>query len=150
MALTEQIQADLKAAMKARDAATTSALRGLLAELKTASVAEGAAGEVSQADAIDLLSKEAKKRQESIDAYERAGRQDLAERERFELEVVRRYLPSQLDETELGAIVDEAIAETGASEPSELGQVMSAVMPRVKGRADGKRVNEMVRERLGG
>lgn len=149
MALTDRIQSDLTAAMKARDTATTTVLRALVAAVKNARVAEGAAGEVTDEQAVELLTKEAKKRSESIEAYEQAGRDDLAEKERLELEVIRRYLPDQLDDDELAALVDEAIADTGASDPGDLGRVMSAVMPKVKGRADGKAVNAMVRDRLG-
>lgn len=148
MTVTERIQSDLTRAMKARDRERTSVLRGLVSAFKTASVAEHATGELSDQEAMDILAKEAKKRQESIDAYEQAGRDDLVQRERFELEVIRGYLPEQLGEQELAALVDEAIAETGAQGPDDLGRVMSTVMPKVKGRADGKQVNEMVRERL--
>jgi uncharacterized protein len=149
MALTDQIQSDLTAAMKARDKATTTVLRAIVAAVKNARVAEGAAGEVDDEQAVELLAKEAKKRQEAIDAAEQAGRDELAAAERAELEVIRRYLPEGLSDEELAAVVDEAIAEIGASGPSDFGTVMGTVMPKVKGRADGKQVNAMVRERLG-
>lgn len=149
MSITERVQSDLTKAMKAKDRATTSALRGLVSAFKTASVAEGATGELSDEQATDVLAKQAKQRQESIDAYEQAGRDDLVEKERFELDVIRRYLPEQLDENQLAGLVDEAITETGAQGPDDFGRVMSTVMPKVKGRADGKQVNQLVRERLG-
>lgn len=149
MSITERVQSDLTKAMKARDRDTTSVLRGLVAAFKTASVAEDATGELSDEQATDVLAKQAKQRQESIDAYEEAGRDDLVEKERFELDVIRRYLPEQLDENQLAELVDEAIAETGAQGAGDFGRVMSTVMPKVKGRADGKQVNAMVRERLG-
>lgn len=149
MALTEQIQSDLTAAMKARDRETTAALRGVVAAIKNARVAEGQSGDLTDEQTVELLSREAKKRLEAAEAYEDAGRTEQAATERRELAVIRAYLPAQLDEEELRALVDEAIAETGAQDASDLGQVMSAVMPQVKGRADGKQVNAMVRARLG-
>lgn len=149
MALTDQIQSDLTAAMKARDRERTAALRGVVAAIKNARVAAGQSGDLSDEQTIELLNREAKKRVEAAEAYEAAGRDEQAATERRELEVIRAYLPAQLDEQELRTLVDEAIAETGAADPSDLGQVMSAVMPRVKGRADGKQVNALVREQLG-
>ncbi len=148
MALAEQIQADLTAAMKARDTETVKTLRLVVAAIRNARVAEGHSGDVTDEETLELLAREAKRRSEAAEAYDKAGRTELAEAERAELEVIRRYLPAQLSDEELGAIVAEVIAETGASGPGDLGKVMSAVMPRVKGRADGKRVNAAVRERL--
>jgi uncharacterized protein YqeY len=148
MALPDRIQADLTAAMKSRDRETASALRLVLAEIRNLRVAEGHRGEVTDEETVGLLTREAKKRTEAAETYEAAGRADLAAGERRLLEVVRRYLPEQLGAEELGALVDEAIAEAGASGPGDLGRVMSAVMPKVRGRADGKQVNALVRERL--
>lgn len=150
MALSEQLQADLTAAMKARDTETVGTLRMVVAAVKNARVASGQSGEVSDEQVMELLTREAKKRGEAAEAYEAAGRGELAEKERAELEIIRRYLPEQLDEDTLRGLVDEAIAETGAQGPADLGKVMSAVMPKVKGRADGKAVNAMVRQRLTG
>ncbi|HVM19857.1 MAG TPA: GatB/YqeY domain-containing protein [Egibacteraceae bacterium] len=150
MALSEQIQADLTAAMKARDAETVGTLRMVVAAIKNARVAAGQSGDVTDEQVLELLTREAKKRTEAAEAYDEAGRTELAEKERRELEVIRAYLPEQLDEATLQQVVDEAIAETGATSPSDLGRVMSAVMPKVKGRADGKAVNAMVRQRLTG
>lgn len=149
MSLNEQIQTDLREAMKARDTGTVAALRMVLAACTNARVAEGSTGELSDEDALDVLARQAKQRAEAAEAYEEAGRDELAAKERAELEVIRRYLPEQLGEEELRAIVDEAVSSTGAEGPGDLGSVMSAVMPRVKGRADGKQVNTLVRERLG-
>lgn len=149
MALTEQIQSDLTAAMKARDRETTTALRSVVAAIRNARVATEQSGDLSDEQTLDLLSREAKKRVEAAEAYEEAGREEQAATERRELEIIRAYLPAPLEESELRAIVDEAIADTGATEPSDMGPVMSAVMPKVKGRADGKQVNALVRERLG-
>lgn len=148
MALADQLQSDLRTAMKARDTESVATLRMLVAAVKTARVAAGHSGEVTDAETTDLLTREAKKRMEAADAYDSAGRPELAERERRELEVIRRYLPEQLSESELRTAVDAAIAATGATGVTDLGKVMSAVMPKVKGRADGRLVNQMVRERL--
>lgn len=148
MALSEQLQADLTAAMKARDTETVGTLRMVVAAVKNARVAAGQSGEVSDEQVMELLTREAKKRGEAAEAYEAAGRGELAEKERAELEIIRRYLPEQLDEDTLRGLVDEAIAEAGAQGPADLGKVMSAVMPKLKGRADGKVVNAIVRERL--
>lgn len=149
MALSDDIQADLTTAMKARDAERVATLRMVVAAIRTARVAAGSAGEVSDAQTLELLAKEAKSRTEAAEVYAEAGRAELADKERRELEVIRGYLPAQLDDAELQSVVDAAIADTGAVGPADLGRVMSAVMPQVKGRADGKAVNAMVRQRLG-
>lgn len=150
MALSAQIQSDLVTAMKARDAETVATLRMILAAIKNARVAEGHSGEVTDQETLDLLAREAKKRTEAATAYDQAGRDDLAAKERRELEIIRGYLPTQLGENELRGLVDETIIATGASGPSDLGRVMGALMPKVKGRADGRQVNTIVRARLGG
>lgn len=148
MQLAQQIETDLRASMRARDAETTATLRMVLAAMKNARVEAGRSGDLTDDEMIDLLSREAKRRSEAARAYDEAGRSELAEKERRELEILRRYLPRELGDDELAAIVDEAIAETGASGPGGIGQVMGTVMPRVKGQADGKRVSTVVRERL--
>jgi uncharacterized protein YqeY len=150
MALAEQLQADLTAAMKARDTETVATLRMVIAGVKNLRVAEGRSGDVTDAEVLDLLTKQAKQRTEAAESYEQAGRDELAAKERRELEIIRRYLPEQLSEDQLAAIVDETIVDTGASGPGDIGKVMGAVMPKVKGRADGKQVNALVRERLAG
>ena len=149
MTLAEQIQSDLTTAMKARDTETVATLRLVIAAIKNARVAEGHTGEVTDAETIDLLTREAKRRSEAATAYDQAGRPELADKERRELAILRRYLPSQLGEDELRGLVDETVASVGASGPGDLGKVMSALMPKVKGRADGRLVNALVRERLG-
>ncbi len=150
MSLATQIETDLKAAMKARDAETTATLRLVLAAMKNLRAEAGHGAELTDEEMVELLGREAKRRAEAAEAYDEAGREDLAGKERRELEVLRSYLPAQLDADELGGIVDEVIAETGAVGPSDIGKVMGAVMPRVKGKADGKAVNALVRTRLGG
>lgn len=149
MALPEQIQSDLTAAMKARDKETVKTLRMIVAAIRNARVEGGRSGDLSDEETLALLTREAKKRTEAAEAYDQAGRPELAAEERAELEIVRRYLPEQLGEEEIRAAVDEAVAETGAQGPGDLGRVMSAVMPKLRGRADGKAVNAIVRERLG-
>lgn len=150
MSLATQIETDLKTAMKARDAETTATLRLVLAAMKNLRAEAGHGAELTDEEMVELLGREAKRRAEAADAYDEAGREDLADKERRELEVLQSYLPAQLDADELGGIVDEVIAETGAVGPSDIGKVMGAVMPRVKGKADGKAVNALVRTRLGG
>lgn len=148
MSLRERIETDLKTAMKARDNDTVAALRMALAAIKTEAAEAGTAGEVPDERVEELLAQQVKQRLESAEAYDDGQRDDLAAKERREAEILRAYLPEQLSDDELAAVVDECIAEIGAGS-GDFGRVMGAVMPRVKGRADGKRVNAMVRERLG-
>jgi uncharacterized protein YqeY len=101
-------------------------------------------------DEIAVLRRERKRRLEAAEAYRDGGSADRAEAEEAEAREIERYLPAELSDDELGALVDEAIAEAGASEPSEMGRAMAAVMPKIAGRADGKRVSALVRERLAG
>lgn len=146
--LAEQIQTDLKAAMKARDKQAMAALRMVLARIKEAQVAEGHTGEVSDEEVETLIRREAKRRSEAASAFAAAGRDELAANEEAELAILQRYLPQQMPDDELTAIIDQTIAATGASSPSDFGRVMGAVMSKVSGRADGSRVNALVRERL--
>jgi uncharacterized protein YqeY len=111
---------------------------------------EGADYEMSDEDALQVISTYAKQRRDSIDAYRRGGRDDLADKEQAELGIVEEYLPQQLGADEIRELVREAIAESGASSPKDMGAVMKAVMPRTQGRADGKQVNQIVRELLAG
>lgn len=141
MAVLQQVQDDAVAALKAGDRDRAGALRLIVSELQKAEK-EGAADEVA------VLQRERKRRVEAAEAYEKAGRTDLAATERREVELIDPYLPAQLEDAELGTLVEQAVSETGASSVKDMGQVMSAVMPRVAGRADGKRVSAVVRERL--
>lgn len=150
MSLAEQIQTDLKSAMKARESDTVATLRMVLAGIKELRVAEGHEGEVTDDEVEALLVRGAKQRREAASAYAEADRPELAEKEQRELAVLERYLPDQLDQAELERLVDEAIAESGAAGASDMGKVMQAVMPKVAGRADGKQVNALVRARLAG
>ena len=143
MSLLERIQADATAAMKARDPARVGALRMLASELQKA--AKDARDGV---DEVAVLQRERKRRLESAAAYRDGGRADLAGKEEAEATLIEVYLPEQLGDAELRALVEDAVAASGASSPGEMGKVMGLVMPKVKGRADGKRVSQVVREVL--
>ncbi|HEX8742449.1 MAG TPA: GatB/YqeY domain-containing protein [Thermoleophilaceae bacterium] len=144
MSLLERVQADTTAALKAGERDRVGALRLIVSELQKAH--KDAAG--SEADEVAVLQRERKRRLESAGAYRDAGRDDLAAGEEREAELIGEYLPEQMSDDELAAIVGDAVAETGAASPKEIGRVMSMVMPRVQGRADGKRVSALVKEKL--
>ena len=147
-ALKDQLQADLTAAMKARDELTTATLRMLLTAVGTEEVAGKAARELSDDDVLKIVAKEAKKRREAATAFADGGRADRAERELAEERVLAGYLPAQLSDDELHALVRAAVAETGASSPRDMGAVMKALVPKVAGRADGGRVSGAVKAAL--
>lgn len=147
--LTDQIADDLRTAMKARDQRAVAALRMVRARITELRAEAGHGDEVTDDEVQRIIAREAKRRTEAATTFREAGRTDLAETEEAELEVLQRYLPQQLSDAELAGIVDETIADTGASSPADFGRVMGAVMPKVSGRADGARVNVLVRERLG-
>ena len=149
MTLKEQLRGDLTAAIKERDELRTGTLRMALAAITNEEVAGKVARELDDDDVILVLGREAKKRREAAEAFDDAGRTELAERERAEGEVLAGYLPSQLDDDELTVLVTEAIAETGADSPKAMGQVMKLIGPRVAGRAEGGRVAAEVRRQLG-
>jgi uncharacterized protein len=138
----------MKAAMRARDGARLSAIRLLLAALKQKEVDERV--EVSDADVVSIVEKMVRQRRESIAQFEKAGRTDLAEAERFELELLTGYLPRQLAGAEIEQAVAAAMAQTGAAQPKDMGKVMAVLRPRLAGRADMAKVSALVRARLGG
>jgi uncharacterized protein len=142
VSVLEQVQADVRTAMKAGDRERAAALRMVVDSLQQDA-------KLGNGDEVAVLQRERKKRLEAADAYGEAGREEQAKVERFEAELIEGYLPAQLSDEELAELVDAAVAETGASEQKQMGQVMSALMPKVGGRADGKRVSAAVRERLG-
>ena len=148
--LKDRLQADLTAAMRGRDELTTATLRMALAAVTTEEVAGTAARELSDDDVLKVLAREAKKRREAADAFSSAGRAELAQRERDEGGVLDRYLPQQLGDAEIAALVTEAIAETGATGMPQMGAVMKAAQARAAGRADGKRLSTEVRRQLAG
>jgi uncharacterized protein len=142
MSVLEQVQDDVRSAMKARDREKAAALRMIVDVLQQDA-------KLGKGDEVAVLQRERKKRVEAAEAYEGAGRAEQAASERMEAELIEGYLPAQLSDTELAELVDAAVAETGASEQRQMGEVMSALMPKVGGRADGKRVSAAVRQRLG-
>jgi len=150
--LQEQVTTAWKDAMKARDP-KKDVLASIRTELKNAAINNRSGGDqatdVSDDDALAVLSKMAKQRKESIAEYEKGGRDDLVEKETFELKTIESFLPAGLSDDEIAAIVDEAIAETGATSMKDMGKLMGVLMPKVKGRADGKQVQAAVRAKLG-
>jgi uncharacterized protein len=146
MGISDQIDSDLKAAMRARDELRLLILRTLKSDFKYRKIQLGR--ELSDDDIIAVLGSAAKSRRESIEEYNRGGRQDLVEKEKAELSIVEQYLPQQLSPDELNGLIDKAIAESGATTIRDLGIVMKALMPELRGRADGKVVNAAVKARL--
>ena len=149
-ALKDRLQSDLHTAMKARDELTTATLRMVLTAIGNEEVAGKAARELSDDEVLKLVTREAKKRREAATAFRDGGREDRAERELAEEQVLSAYLPVQLSDDELAALVRDAVAETGASGPQGMGAVMKVVNPRVAGRADGGRVAAAVKAALTG
>ncbi len=157
MALKEQISDDLKSAMRESDSVRRDTLRSLLTAINNTEVArvnvkdESATRQpLADADILDVFQKQAKQRRESIVEYEKAKRSDLVEREQAELKIIEAYLPQQLSRDEIATEVKTVIAETGATGPSDKNKVMPAIMAKLKGRADGRLINEVVTELLTG
>lgn len=147
MSIVERIQTDQKTALKAGEKERLSTLRLLSSELKNRRIELGK--DLSDDDAIEVLMKALKQRRESEEQFANGGRPELAAREAAEAEVIRVYLPAQLTGAELDAMVDAAIAETGATSRKDMGAVMGRLMPKLKGRAEGAAVSARVKERLG-
>jgi uncharacterized protein len=141
MSLLKQVQDDVKAAMKAGERERVHALRMVADALQKAEKDNGG-------DPVEVLQRERKRRLEAAKAYRDGGRSEAADAEEREADLIASYLPEQLSDDELNAIVGDAVAESGASSPQEMGKVMAVVMPKVKGRADGKRVSAAVKEML--
>lgn len=146
MSLKQQITDDMKAAMRAKDTARLGAVRLLLAAMKQREVDERI--ELSDADVIAIIEKMNKQRRDSISQYEAAGRQDLADVEKFEMTVLANYMPQQLGEAEIIAAVAEAIAATGAAGPQDMGKVMAVVKPKLAGLADMGKVSALIKAQL--
>jgi len=146
--LKQRLKTDLNTSMKARDELTTATLRMVLTAVTTEEVSGKQARELSDEEVLGVIRREGKKRREAAEAFDGAGRTELAARERAESTVLDRYLPAQIADNELAEIVAAAIAETGASGPQGMGLVMKAVQPQIAGRADGKRVSDEVRRQL--
>jgi len=148
--LKEQLRADLTAAMKARDETRTRTLRMVLTSISNEEVSGDSARDLSDDEVLKIVGREAKRRREAATAFADAGRAEQAAAERAEEDVLSGYLPAQLSEEELAAMVAAAIAQTGASGPAGIGPVMKAVTPKVAGRAEGSRVAAVVRSQLAG
>src|SRR5688572_31740226 len=150
MNLNEQVAADLTAAMKAKDAARLSALRMLKAAIMNKGMVEKGR-DLNDAEVLQVVASLVKQRRDSIDQFAKAGRTDLVEKETGEIAILEHYLPPAVSADEIDAAVAEAIADTGASSPKDMGKVMKAVMPKLSGKnVDGRTVNEAVRRKLGG
>jgi uncharacterized protein YqeY len=141
MTVTDQVRTDMTSAMKAGEKQRVGALRLVLSELQKAA-------KDGDADELAVLRRERKRRLDAAEQFRGGGRPELAEQEESEAVLIEGYLPAELDDTELETLIDDAVAETNASDPKDMGQVMKAVMAKVAGRADGKRVSALVREKL--
>ncbi|WP_460861874.1 GatB/YqeY domain-containing protein [Nocardiopsis coralliicola] len=148
--LKDRLKSDLTAAMKARDAVRLRTLRMALTAVSTEEVSGGAARELSDDDVVRLLTRETKKRREAADAFDAGGRADKATAEREEADVLADYLPAQLGDDELAALVADAVSEAGATGPKQMGAVMKLANPKVAGRAEGSRVAAEVKRQLAG
>ena len=156
MGLKEKLAADLKDAMRAGDAVRRDVLRSLLTAISNTEIArvnvkaeDASRQALAENDVLDVVQKQAKQRRESIEEYRKGGRPDLVAREEAELAIISGYLPQQLSRDEVTAAVREVIAETGASGPGDKAKVMPVAIGRLKGRADGRLINEVVTELLG-
>jgi uncharacterized protein len=140
--IVNAVLADIKEAMKARDSEKLTALRTLHAQIKDATVNAGI--EPADADVVTVIGKAVKQRRDSVEQFRQGGRQDLADKEQREADLFLKYMPKQLTEPEIEELARQCIAESGAMDRKELGKVMAVLMPQVKGRADGKLVNQVV------
>src|SRR3954463_7273039 len=148
MGLREQLNEDIKTAMKARDQEKLNALRLLLAAVKQREVDERIT--LDDAGVIATIEKMMKQRKDSISQYEKAQRQDLADKEKYEISILEAYMPKQLSEAEVKAVIDAAVTSTGAKGPADMGKVMAAVKPQLAGKADMGKVSGLVKARLAG
>ncbi len=146
MSLKQQINDDMKAAMRAKETARLGAIRLLLAAMKQREVDERI--ELTDADVVAIIEKMLKQRRDSISQYEAAGRQDLVDVEKFEVSVLQTYMPQQLSEAEIVSAIAEAIAATGAAGPQDMGKVMGIVKPKLAGRADMGKVSGLIKAQL--
>jgi uncharacterized protein YqeY len=149
MTLAGRIDADLKEAMRAKDAARLGVLRMLKSALKYAAIEKSSAsGELDDAQAVQVIRKQAKQRQDSIESFEKGGRPELAEKEKAELAILNTYLPQELSSDDLARVVRETIAEVGATSKAQMGAVMKALQQKVAGRADGRTLSQEVQRQL--
>ncbi|HEX4762679.1 MAG TPA: GatB/YqeY domain-containing protein [Usitatibacter sp.] len=148
MPLRDQVSEDMKSAMKAREAERLAAIRLLLAAMKQREVDERIT--LDDAGVVAVVEKMIKQRKDSIAQYEKAARQDLADKEKYEISVIEKYLPQQLSQAEIDAVIAEAIASTGAKGAADMGKVMGVVKPKLAGRADMGKVSGLVKGKLAG
>lgn len=139
---------DLKTAMLAKDEKGLRALRAVKSAIILAKTAEGASGEIKEEDEIKLLQKLVKQRKDSLEIYEKQGRHDLASKEKEEIEVIEKFLPKQMDASELKSVIEKIVVETGASSPADMGKVMGIANKQLAGKAEGKTIAEIVKELL--
>jgi uncharacterized protein YqeY len=147
MSLLERLNNDMKQAMKNKEKDKLSVIRMVKASLQNEAIKLGKK-ELSEDDELTVLSREVKQRKDSLHEFDKAGREDLVDKLRTEISIVELYLPEQLSEEELSGIVKETISEVGAKSKAEMGKVMAAIMPKVKGKADGSLVNKLVQQHL--
>ena len=151
MTLKDKIQEDLKQAMLSKAEEKLSTIRMLKSALQYFEIQKGGAGyEASDEDVVEVVGREIKKRRESIEMFEKGGRQELADKEKSELEILQTYLPEQLSEEEIRKLVEEAISQTEATTIQDMGKVMGFLSPQTKGKADGQMISSIVREKLNG
>jgi len=148
MSLLERLNNDIKQAMKNKEKDKLSVLRMVKASLQNEAIKLGTKEQLSDEVELTILSREVKQRKESLHEFDKAGRQDLVDKLHAELAIVELYMPEQLSEEELSDIVKETISEVGATSKAEMGKVMAAIMPKVKGKADGSLVNKLVQQHL--
>ncbi|PYK26057.1 MAG: glutamyl-tRNA amidotransferase [Verrucomicrobia bacterium] len=149
MTLQERVDSDLKEAMRAKEATKLGVLRMLKSALKYAAIAKsGAEAELSDGEAVQVIRKQAKQRQDSIESFEKGGRAELADKEKEELAILNTYLPQAMNQDELAKVVRETIAELGATSKAQMGVVMKALQGKVAGRADGKTLSAEVQKQL--
>lgn len=148
MSLEQKVMADLKTAMLAKDEKSLRSLRAIKAAIIIAKTSEGSGGEIKENEEIKLLQKLVKQRKDSLEIYEKQGREDLASKEKEEIEVIEKFLPKQMGEAELKTVIAKIIQETGASSPSDMGKVMGAANKQLGGKADGKTIAGIVKELL--
>lgn len=147
--LKQQLRDELKESMIAKDELRKSVLRMLISAITYYEIQKGGAGyEATDEDVLSVIDKQVKQRKDSIEQFEKAGRQELADKEKAEMALLEKYLPEQMSEEEVRELVKEAIEQTGASSPQDMGKVMGALMPKVKGKADGGLVSRLVKEAL--
>ena len=150
MSLKEKLQNDLTSSMRARDEVRSSTIRMILTSIKNEEVSGKESRDLSDAEVITVLSREAKKRREAAEAFDQAGAKDRADQERAEGEIIAEYLPAQLSESEIKELIKAAIAETGANSPAQMGLVMKSLQPKTAGKADGGLVSSLVKAALAG